>query len=121
MRSQIWSDTAGEAAGLRLGRVRFEIADLPGNVLAQARGDLIRLDASAAGRGWFVDENPVDENGPEGSDRVDLLTVILHEMGHVLGMDDDLGGEPDDLMHSWLSVGQRRLPAAAVDEVVGGW
>ncbi len=118
---QFWTDAAGEAAGLRLQRVRIEFADLPDNVLAQARGDVVQLDVNAAGRGWFVDQDPHDELGPEDSNRVDLLTVVLHEMGHVLGLDDAFDSDPNSLMHPWLSVGQRRLPESAVDEIVGSW
>jgi hypothetical protein len=53
---------------------------------------------------------------------MDLLTVVMHELGHVLGQDSRFGGAPSDLMAAYLATGERRLPgtsgvpsAAAVD------
>jgi hypothetical protein len=46
---------------------------------------------------------------------VDLLTVLVHEMGDVLGLKDLSGSAapPSELMDEVLPVGQRRLPSAA--------
>ncbi len=42
---------------------------------------------------------------------MDLLTVIMHEMGHFLGYQDlDPQVSPYDLMSSSLAAGVRRLP-----------
>lgn len=107
----------------QLGSVEFVIADLPGAHLGQSLGRTITIDANAAGYGWFVDPTPgaseefsdsgahglvADKGGP-AADRMDLLTVVLHELGHVLGhgdLDDIL---TDDIMSGWLPVGVRRL------------
>jgi hypothetical protein len=64
---------------------------------------LILLSPDAAGRGWFLDPTPSQDEefvptrdhdeellaAPDGpaAGRVDLLTVLTHEMGHVLGLD----------------------------------
>src|SRR6185503_13119195 len=40
----------------RLHDISFVISDLDGQTLGQAEGLLIRIDPTAAGRGWFVDE-----------------------------------------------------------------
>ena len=43
------------------------------------------------------------------ADRVDLLTTLTHEVGHLLGQRDN--DEPSDLMNRTVEVGIRRLPA----------
>ena len=41
----------------------------------------------------------------------DLLTTIMHEMGHALGLGDFYhAGDRGDLMYGWLYIGERRLP-----------
>ena len=52
---------------------------------------------------------------------MDLLTVVMHEMGHVLGLDDTHGsGNVNDLMYESLGSGIRRLPTAAPADGPGG-
>ncbi len=98
--------TAEQDALLR--SLRFDLADLPGVYLGQAGAGSISVDADAGGRGWFVaTAAPLATDG-----RVDLLTAILHEMGHALGLDDTYSpADRDDIMFGWLAAGQRRLPA----------
>lgn len=52
----------------------------------------------------------------EAFDRIDLLTVVLHELGHVLGLEDlDPEDNPDDLMNPTLNTGVRRLDTKAAN------
>lgn len=98
------------------------MTDLPDDLLALNAGDVVWIDDDAAGAGWFVDPTPSDDaefrargRGRElratghspAAGRVDLLTVLLHELGHVLGLDH---GETAGLMAPTLSEGTRRLP-----------
>jgi hypothetical protein len=54
---------------------------------------------------------------------MDLLTVVMHELGHTAGLADlyDVEAE-DDLMYGWLEAGERRTAhEAAVDSVFGSF
>ena len=96
-----------------LSGVHVQITDLPGAILGQAVGDTIYLDTNAAGWGWFVDVTPWDDSefftpGNQGEQhRMDLLTVLEHEVGHLLGYDHDEGG----VMAETLSAGERWTPS----------
>ena len=76
----------------------------------------IVLDDDALGYGWYV--GSMSETVPERT--IDLLTVLTHEMGHVLGL-SDLDGQatPDSLMAGTLQPGQRRGVSSA-DLLSGG-
>ena len=126
------------AAGLdastvaRLTQVHFVISDLPGSYLGEADGSLVYLDSNAAGHGWFIDPTPeLDEEfaptanpgqlravDPRAVDRIDLLTVVEHELGHVAGF-GDLDALSDNLMSGVLGTGIRRDPQRlSVDAVL---
>ena len=91
------------AAGTRqavFAGVRVRIARLGGARLAKVSGRTIVIDADAAGWGWHI-----GLRGRVASGRIDLLTVILHELGHVAGLDHTEHG----LMRAALAPGERRL------------
>jgi hypothetical protein len=100
--------------------VSFAIADLPGATLGLATPGQITLDATAAGYGWFIDPTPhddaefsnlksqiLDSKSSDSQLRMDLLTAVMHELGHELGLDHDSDFES---MIETLAVGTRRLP-----------
>src|SRR5256712_4677160 len=83
-------------------RLGIEVVDLPRGLLGRTNGSTIQLDPTAAGYGWFVDSSPSgdDEFQPTASatllsappssparGRMDLLTVVEHSVGHLLGLD----------------------------------
>src|SRR5207245_9031697 len=88
------------------------ISILGGTTLGLASGNTIWLDDNAAGWGWFVDPTPGEDSefttpGNQGEQhRMDLLTVVMHEMGHVLGYEHEATG----VMQDTLSAGVRELP-----------
>ncbi len=116
--------TAEQMAQLRL--VYPVITDLPSTQVGQLSGDVLSLDIDAAGHGWFVDPTPNDNSefntlvsltqreasgNSHAVDDIDLLTVVLHELGHVLGKPDlDPVENLTDLMADTLPTGVRRLP-----------
>ncbi len=108
-----------------LADIEFQITDLNDqHALGLAGGRVILIDDDGFGHGWFVDATPlIDEeftattgselitNDSTVSDQVDLLTVVMHELGHILGYGDlDADTNPHELMTANLSQGIRRLP-----------
>ena len=115
-----------EAMLARLDGVTFLIADLEGDALALAVDDTVIIDVDAAGHGWFIDDTPYQDSEfiPQNSDEVltanassdaygdmDLLTVVMHELGHVFGY-QDMDPETNDaeIMNEALDEGVRYLP-----------
>jgi hypothetical protein len=94
------------------------IADLPdADVGRESANGVILIDTNAAGYGWYVDPTPADDSEfrtPSvglASGHVDLLTVVAHEMGHVLGIAELTN--PNDVMFQDLALGVRKMPTAA--------
>ena len=108
-----------------LNSATFGIADL-GTDLGLASGSHVQLDDDGAGHGWFVDLTPQDDaefanrasetllfadGTQEPAGQYDLLTVIMHEMGHMIGYGDTYVFDQNSmLMYGWLGTGERRLP-----------
>jgi hypothetical protein len=106
--------------------VRFTVASLPGRLLglSEPAARAVLIDDDAAGQGWFLDPTPLGDEEFLGGVAVaglagegtDLLTAVLHELGHVAGLDDVSGeGSADELMLAALPPGVRR--ARALDAV----
>ena len=95
---------------------RILVVDLPPGELGWQEGNTIAIDADASGYGWFVDATPSSDsefapgapNSPARG-RVNLLTVLMHEMGHVLGYSED-SDAANTVMSEDLPVGVRRSP-----------
>jgi hypothetical protein len=89
--------------------INIRIADLGGSTLGLASGNTIWLDDNAAGHGWFVDPTPGNDSefttpGNQGEQyKIDLLTVLMHEVGHLNGRDHEEGG----VMQETLGLGER--------------
>ncbi len=117
-----------------LNTTQFIVADLDSvGQLANSRPGVITIDDNAAGFGWFIDATPDDDDefqmaagtnslravaGGAADGQMDLLTVVMHELGHQLGLDH--ADDPDDLLFETLAAGRRkRLSALDVDAWFG--
>ncbi len=109
-----------------LNGLTFLIADLEGDALALTVDDTVIIDVDAAGHGWFVDDTPYQDSEfiPQGNDEelaakdasdaygdMDLLTVVMHELGHVFGYQDlDAPNNTFEIMSDTLDEGVRYQP-----------
>ncbi|KGM48448.1 matrixin family metalloprotease [Pseudooceanicola atlanticus] len=95
--------------------IDLAIGDLQGDTLATYGEGLITLDIDGAGLGYFLDETAqADEEfdaegeaeaGSEAEGKYDLLTILMHELGHALDMDHSM--DDGDLMSGFLDPSQR--------------
>ena len=119
-----------EAQVEQLSQITYAVQDLVGSNLAFAKGTQVTIDENAAGNLWFYDQT-IDQDeefssssstffvaqpGTWADGKIDLLTVVMHEQGHVLGL-DGVFGNPEDVMNEALQASVRRLPTTgqAVD------
>jgi uncharacterized repeat protein (TIGR01451 family) len=123
-----WSEAGLSAKNLaKLQALSFEIANLPAGQLATVTDSRITLDETAAGYGWFFDATPSDDNEFDvqveskelqttelgsANGRMDLLTVLLRQIGTELSRGKAAQNSPQDrLMDGTLDTGTRRAPA----------
>jgi hypothetical protein len=109
-----------------LGLVQFHVAALPAALLSLTYQNNVWIDPNAQGYGWYIDAAPGSNAaftlvpgtheleaapGSPAYGHADLLTVVTHELGHVLGFGSV---DPRKLGHDWmtatLGTGVRRLP-----------
>ncbi|MGV8934697.1 MAG: Ig-like domain-containing protein, partial [Gallionellaceae bacterium] len=105
--------------------ITLNFADLPSGAVGQTTGTTITLDTNAAGHNWFIDPTPnqneewlptsnpnewVAKIGSTAYNKMDMLSVLLHEYGHALGIEHST--DQYDYMGTTLTAGVRRLPSA---------
>ena len=123
---QRWEATGLSAEQITyLQSVTFSISDLSGWNLGSAANGHVSIDINAAGHGWFIDPTPFGDSefgnnvggalytlpslAPAG--HVDLLTTVMHELGHELGLSDTYSlGNMASIMYGYIVDGERRLP-----------
>ena len=106
------SNRGASSYSLGLPGVSVSFTNLYGGALGQTTGTTITLDTNAAGWGWFIDSTPdlneeflptADPNvwiakvGSAAEGKMDMLSVLLHEYGHTLGLDHSADG------HSYMA------------------
>ncbi len=122
-----WRAAGLDAADVRrLQGVKVQVGNLGTSILGLEAADVITINQTAAGYNWYVNASAGSSQafglvGPGGEElagprspaagRVDLLTVLEHELGHVIGLSDN--AQAGDLMDITLGLGVRRAPTAA--------
>ncbi len=128
-----WQVAGLDAADVRkLESVPIEVANLGTTILGLEAGGVITINQTAAGYDWYVNASTGSSRafgvaGPAGealagpgspaANDVDLVTVLEHELGHVLGLSDN--DQPGDLMDITLGLGVRRAPGGADLAAIG--
>jgi hypothetical protein len=85
--------------------VPVDVENLGSSILGLETAGVITINQSAAGYRWYTGAAVTPAND------VSLLTVLEHELGHVLGLADN--NEPGDLMDTTLGLGVMRTPTTA--------
>lgn len=116
LREALFRWQAGRVDSSGIGAIEIRIGNLGGTTLGNAVGNSIWLDDNAAGWGWFVDPTPWDDYefttpGDQGEqNHMDLLTVLEHEIGNLLGHELLQSG----VMVHTLAAGTWRSPSASI-------
>ncbi len=110
----------------------LQVSDLGTTILGLETGGVITINETAAGYNWYVNAGSSSSRafglaGPDGeslagpgspaANDVDLVTVLEHELGHVLGLPDN--DQAGDLMDITLGLGVRRAPGGADLAAIG--
>jgi hypothetical protein len=129
-----WQAAGLDAADVReLEGVSVQVGNLGTSILGLEAANTITINQTAAGFNWYVNANSghgpssrltgpggeaVAAPGSPAAGEVDLLTVLEHELGHVIGLSDN--SEAGDLMDITLGLGVRRSPTAADLSTIAG-
>ena len=107
--TQYWSNLLGPDKVAALADARAVSADLAASLLGDTTGSQIFLDSTAANFGWYVAGSSVYTGG------IDALTVVEHELGHVLGFADN---DPISSV-MWESLAARTVLPPATQVIAG--
>ena len=103
---QMWTAAlgAGDSRLAALADAQFNVGNLPDDRLGVTIGHQVTIDSNAAGYGWSL-----DLSGRPQSGRMDLVSVVAHEMGNVMGV-AEYGHETASITSPTLRPGVRLQP-----------
>lgn len=98
---EAWSEKLGEELNINIQIIVKDYENVDGGILGETiilgadeagkpDSAVIYLDSDALGMGWFV-----NSDGDVPAEQYDLYTVLLHELGHALGMSNSYEGYRD--------------------------
>jgi hypothetical protein len=121
-----WRAARLDASGVRrLEGVKIQVGNLGTSILGLESANVITINQTAAGFDWYTGAGAgtlqaLGSVGPDGermaalgspaAHEVDLLTVLEHELGHVIGLSDN--NQAGDLVDITLGAGVRRAPSS---------
>jgi hypothetical protein len=119
-----WQRAGLDAADVRtLASVQISVGNLGTSILGLEAGGVVTINQTAAGYNWYASAASASSQASAGggdeplappisaaANEVDLLTVLEHELGHVVGLADN--AEAGDLMDITLGLGVRRAPTS---------
>ena len=110
--SQYWAAAQNDSAAI-LQDVELRVADLGNGILGLTQANVVWIDDNAAGYGWSIGTAPTGASQvDEGARQMDLLSVVVHEFGHILGLPDlTVATSPSSIMTSTLAPNVQRLPS----------
>ncbi|EHU1210218.1 tandem-95 repeat protein [Acinetobacter nosocomialis] len=127
---QYWINLGVDASLFDQVSLSIQDININGTIAYVENGNHIVLSPNAAGYGWFIDESPFEHteftmnstqnygvaSNSQISTQIDLLTVLIHELGHTIGLTDTFISQ--DLMGGFIQQGIRLLPT---QQNLQGW
>jgi YD repeat-containing protein/VCBS repeat-containing protein len=123
----LWPEGHGSStAGGDKHPIQATALQLPTGMIGATDGASVQFDTDADGVGWFVDRTPWENEefywdearrewvavvGGPAEGKIDLLSVLTHEIGHVVGLvHTQSAGKAVSVMATPLASGVRRFP-----------
>ena len=113
----LWSRAlgAGDSRLASLDSAQVVVGSLPDDRLGVTLGGHILIDYNAAGHGWFTDGSL---GARVETGRMDLLTVVAHELGNSMGFAEDAHAT-GAVTTPLLRTGPRYLPDGSIVQMTG--
>lgn len=114
-----WQDAGASTGQLAtLARLQIHVTDLPNQYLGFASSMEIWLDANAAGYGWWTNVTSPSADTAMSA-RIDLLSALVHEMGHAIGHEHFAAATHDTSNPDFYTMSPVLQPGLRTVEIAG--